>query len=273
MTLWLVFVSVAFATAVESGTINSTDQSTSAQVTVKQTEQQESIVEQLAEDVMATGDLNPSHYPAQRAAKVVQHHLNTRFGSPYKVFGLRTVNSGYAEDVENSGRRYKLELTVQEFLSNSSVKCSAEVFFPTEKGQGAPQVDVTGEDFQKINASEEEEALYQKYKANTELLSADHLPDSHGHMEPEMKPFWHLGSVASSFVMLQESTEETLYNMAQVANVTQLETEKEQLQFDYHVLLHDMVSQEIIHWKLLVTWSPAEGVKVPQMTKLPHRHQ
>lgn len=37
-----------------------------------------------------------------------------------------------------------------------------------------------------------------------------------------MKPLWHLGAVASSFVMLNESTEDTLYNMAQVANVTQL---------------------------------------------------
>lgn len=46
--------------------------------------------------------------------------------------------------------------------------------------------------------------------------------DSHGNMEPDMKPFWHLGIVASSFVMLGESTENTLYNMAQVANVTQL---------------------------------------------------
>lgn len=37
-----------------------------------------------------------------------------------------------------------------------------------------------------------------------------------------MKPLWHLGIVASSFIMLNESTENTLYNMAQVANVTQL---------------------------------------------------
>lgn len=37
-----------------------------------------------------------------------------------------------------------------------------------------------------------------------------------------MEPFWHLGIVAASFVMLKESTENTLYNVAQVANVTQL---------------------------------------------------
>lgn len=48
------------------------------------------------------------------------------------------------------------------------------------------------------------------------------LTDRHGHMEPDTKPLWHLGIVASSFVMLNESTEDTLYNMAQVANITQL---------------------------------------------------
>ena len=46
---------------------------------------------------MATGELNPKHYPAQRAAKVVQHYLNTRYGSPYRVFGLQRVHSGNAE--------------------------------------------------------------------------------------------------------------------------------------------------------------------------------
>lgn len=48
------------------------------------------------------------------------------------------------------------------------------------------------------------------------------LTDRYGHMEPDTKLLWHLGIVASSFVMLNESTEDTLYNMAQVANITQL---------------------------------------------------
>ncbi|XP_036412378.1 latexin-like [Colossoma macropomum] len=77
-----------------------------------------------------------------------------------------------------------------------------------------------------------------------------------------MKPFWHLARVAASFIMLNESNEKTLYNMAQVAKITQLETQDDQLRFEYEVLLHDMVSQEIIRGKLLVSWSPAVGVKV-----------
>lgn len=46
---------------------------------------------------MATGELNPNHYPAQRAAKVVQHYLTARHGSPYRLFGVHKVHSGNAE--------------------------------------------------------------------------------------------------------------------------------------------------------------------------------
>lgn len=40
----------------------------------------------------------------------------------------------------------------------------------------------------------------------------------------------------------------------------------------YHIPRHCF--QEILHWKLLFTWSPAEGVKVLHMEQLPyHNHQ
>ncbi|XP_040902690.1 latexin isoform X2 [Toxotes jaculatrix] len=220
---------------------------------------------------METGELNPNHYPAQRAAKVVQHYLNTLYGSPYRVFGLHRVHSGNAEDLVNSGRKYQLNISVQELISNKTEKCSAEVLFPRGEQQRSSQVQASCEELLKINTKAQEEALYQQYKTSQSVLTA-HLPDSYGHIDPDMEPFWRLGTVASSFVMLNESTEDTLYNMAQVANITQLATENDQLKFDYHILLHEMVSQEIIHWKLLFTWSPAEGVKVLQMEQLPHCH-
>ncbi|XP_029302260.1 latexin isoform X2 [Cottoperca gobio] len=222
--------------------------------------------------MMATGELNPNHYPAQRAAKVVQHYLNTRYGSPYRLLGLQRVHSGNAEDVEDSGRKYQLEISVQEMIGNTTEKCSAEVLFPRGEGQRSPQVQASCEQLLKVNNTAQEEALYKLFKTNQSLLSAQNLPDSYGHIEPDMKPLWHLSIVASSAVMLNESTENTLYNMAQVANITQLATENDQVKFDCHVLLHEMVSQEIIHWKLLFTWSPPEGVKVLQMEQLPHCH-
>ncbi|XP_075997014.1 latexin isoform X2 [Genypterus blacodes] len=222
---------------------------------------------------MATGELNTNHYPANRAAKVVQHYLNTRYGSPCRLFGLQRVHRGNAEETAESGRKYELEISVQEVISNSTAKCSAEVLFAIG-GQSPPDVQTSScEDISKINTTAQEEALYQQYHASNSLMSAESLPDSYGHIDPDLKPLWHLGSVASSFVMLEESTEDTLYNMAQVANVTQLKTENDQLKFNYHVLLHDMVSQEILHWKLLVTWSPAGGVNVLQREQMPKCHE
>uniref|UniRef100_A0A3Q1FQT7 Latexin n=1 Tax=Acanthochromis polyacanthus TaxID=80966 RepID=A0A3Q1FQT7_9TELE len=203
--------------------------------------------EEGAEDVMATGELNPNHYPAQRAAKVVQHYLTTRYGSPYRLFGLQRVHSGNAEDVGDSGRKYQLEIAVHEIISNTTQKCSAEVFFPHGQKQESPQVQASCEELLNISTKAQEEALYQQYKMNQTLISAQNLPDSHGHIEPDTKPLWHLGIVASSFIMLKESNENTLYNMAQVANITQLATENDQLKFDCHTLLHDMVSQVNTH--------------------------
>ncbi|XP_055369814.1 latexin isoform X2 [Betta splendens] len=223
-------------------------------------------------DVMATGELNPSHYPAQRAAKVVQHYLNTRYGSPYRVFGLHKVHSGHAEDVAESGRKYLLKISVQEFLRETVKNCTAEVFFPKGEKQASPEVRASCDELLQIDSKAQDEALYQRYKMNQSLVSAEYLPDSHGNMDPDMKPFWHLGIVAASFVMLSESNEKTLYNTAQVAQVTQLETENDQLKFNYDILLHDMVSQEIMHWKVLFTWSPSEGVKVLQKEQLPRCH-
>lgn len=53
-------------------------------------------------------------------------------------------------------------------------------------------------------------------------ILCERLSDSQGNMDPAMKPFWYLCIVASSFIMLSESTENTLYNMAQVGRITQL---------------------------------------------------
>ncbi|CAN9511439.1 unnamed protein product [Ophioblennius macclurei] len=222
---------------------------------------------------METGKLNPNHYPAQRAAKVVQHYLNTRYGSPFRLFGLQRVNSGNAEDVANSGRKYHLDITVHEIISDAAQKCSVEVLFPRGEKKESAQVQASCEDLLKVNTTAQEEALFEQLQTNKSLVSAQYLPDSHGHIEPQNKPLWHLGIVASSFIMLKESTENSLYNMAQVVNITQLETENDHLKFDCHTLLHEMVSQDIIRWKLQFTWSPAEGVKVLQMEQLSQCHE
>lgn len=69
---------------------------------------------------MATGELNPNHYPAQRAAKVVQHYLNARYGSPYRLFGLQRVHSGNAQVccvVSFSFKEARKLMTISSWLS------------------------------------------------------------------------------------------------------------------------------------------------------------
>ncbi|XP_043115455.1 latexin isoform X2 [Puntigrus tetrazona] len=213
------------------------------------------------------GDLEPTHFPARRAATVALHRLNVAHGSPFRVFGLQQVHKASVEDVAAAGRKYSLDLSVTDWAAGSAgpaLRCSAEVLFSRTEQSSGPEVQLRCEALQKINSTAEDHAFYQKYLAPASAVSAQHLPDSYGNMSEEMQPFWRLARVAASFIMLRESSENTEFNMAQVASITQQESSDKQLMLDYVVLLHDLPSQEIIQWKLLVSWSPDRGVRVLQ---------
>lgn len=219
------------------------------------------------EDMASTGDLEPTHFPARRAAQVALHHLNTIHGSPFSVFGLQQVHKASAEDVAAGGRKYNLDFSVTDWASVSAglaLRCSAEVMFPRTQQHSGPVVQLHGEALQPINSTAEDHAFYQKYITPDSAVSAQHLPDSYGNMSEDMQPFWRLARVAASFIMLRESSENTEFNMVQVASITQQESSEKQLMLDYVVLLHDLPSQEIVQWKLLVSWSPDRGVRVLQ---------
>ncbi|XP_056612213.1 latexin isoform X2 [Triplophysa dalaica] len=228
-----------------------------------------------AEAEMSTGNLVPTHFPARRAAQVALHYINTRHGSPFKVFGLQQVHEARAQEVAGGGRKYYLDFSVVDWASEGSAafRCSAEVFFPRRDEAAPPEVQCSCEALQHINCTAEETAFYRKYSEAEHAVTAHNIPGNYGNMTEEMKPFWHLARVASSFIMLRESTENTEFNMAQVASVAQQANLEEQLMLKYHVLLHDMPSQEIIHWKLSMSWSPNEGVRVMEtelQPKCPH---
>ncbi|XP_030633621.1 latexin [Chanos chanos] len=222
---------------------------------------------------MEIGELEPSHFPARRAAQVALHYLNTVHGSPFKAFGLHKILKASLKDMSEAGNKYHVEFSVKEMFSSRTVEsCSAEVLFPKGEEQKLPEVQISCDGMNQIETNAEEEKFFQHYKSSAEPVNAHHLPDSYGNIAKEMKPFWNLGRVVSSFVMLKESNESTLYNMAQVENVTQLETQDDQLRLQYYIILHEMVSQEMIHWKLLVSWSPAGGVKVLETEFVPKCH-
>uniref|UniRef100_A0A671LKE2 Cystatin LXN-type domain-containing protein n=1 Tax=Sinocyclocheilus anshuiensis TaxID=1608454 RepID=A0A671LKE2_9TELE len=146
-----------------------------------------------------------------------------------------------------------------------ALRCSADVLFPRTERHSAPDVKLRCEALQQINrTAQEQEAFYQKHITPDSAVSARDIPDSYGNMSEEMQTFWRLAHVAASFIMLRESSENTEFNMAQVASVTQQESSEEQLMLEFVVLLHDLPSQEIVQWKLLASWSPDRGVRVLQ---------
>ncbi|KAL7842741.1 hypothetical protein SRHO_G00244300 [Serrasalmus rhombeus] len=223
--------------------------------------------------VMTSRDLNPDYYEARRAGNAVQHYINTLYGSPFRLYSVTQVHKARTEAMADTGMKYFLEFSVKDWVGESSEwHGSVEVLYPRGETQAPPQVQGSWGGLPQLNISAKEQEFYQRYSAADSTVSGKDIPDSYGNIDREMKPFWHLARVAASFVMLNESNENTLYNMAQVAKITQLETQDDQLRFDYEVLLHNMVSQEIIRWKLLVSWSPAGGVKVLETELLPRCH-
>ncbi|XP_026875622.2 latexin [Electrophorus electricus] len=223
--------------------------------------------------VMTSRELNPQFYEASRAGRVVQHHLNTLYGSPFRVYVVTQVHTARTEDTGDDGMKYVLEFSVKDWASEGpECKASAEVLYPRGDVHQPPKVQSSPDGLLQANTSDKEQAFYQRYSAAAGPVSAKDIPDSYGHIDPEMEHFWHLAWVASSFIMLNESSENTLYSLAQVAKVTQLNIQDGQLRFELQVLLHDMVSQNINRWKLQVSWSPADGVQVLEMELLPRCH-
>uniref|UniRef100_W5M822 Latexin n=1 Tax=Lepisosteus oculatus TaxID=7918 RepID=W5M822_LEPOC len=222
---------------------------------------------------MPVEELNPSHYQASRAAKVAEHYLNYHYGSPFRRFIIRQVKRATLEEIPTGAARYHIEFSLEEMVSNTTIgNCAAEIVFERTEEQKTPQVQCTCDDLLKINTSEAENSFFHQIKKSSALVSGQYIPDSYGFTAPEMTPLWHLGGVAASFVMLKESNESTLYNMAQILSLQQQESEGESLEFDYEVLLHEFISQEMIQWHMKVNWSPTEGVKVTQSNLQPKHH-
>ncbi|NXS26500.1 LXN protein, partial [Pomatostomus ruficeps] len=142
-----------------------------------------------------------------------------------------------------------------------SVPCTAEVLFHPGSRSSAPdvQVSVQGE----LRSTEEADLeFYSRLRSLEKELEAENIPDSHGNVPPELQPIHLLASVASGYLIWQNSTENTKLHLAQVRHVKQVKRSDEDLQFDFVVLLHEMVSQEVLPWELSVLWHPRRGLRV-----------
>nr|XP_020647457.1 latexin [Pogona vitticeps] len=192
--------------------------------------------------------------------------------SPSKRFGVREVRQASREAVPGVGHIYRLKFSMEEILQKGSpVNCTAEILYHHGDPHVAPEVHYTVEGEFGTNTEQADNKFYSRIKNLSEPLEAQNIPDSYGNVSAEMEPVRCLAWVACSYVMWQNSTEETWLKMAQVESVKQVKRNDDYLEFLFVVLIHDFVSQEIIPWHMQVLWHPQHGTKVTRNSRQPKR--
>ncbi|XP_063162589.1 latexin isoform X2 [Candoia aspera] len=209
-------------------------------------------------------EIPPDHYPANRAASVALHYIAYTRGS---LFEMKGVSQGSLEDIPGTGHKYRLKFEVKESESKgSSVNCTAEILYHKDT-RIAPEVHYTMEGEFETHSKEADSTFYNRIQNLTDPLETQNIPDDVGYMPAEMKPIFNLAKVASGYIVWQNSTENTWYNMIQIQSVKQVKRNDDYLEFSYVVLFHEIVSQEIIPWHMQVLWHPQHGVKVTQNSR------
>ncbi|XP_064576991.1 latexin-like [Zonotrichia leucophrys gambelii] len=209
-------------------------------------------------------ELHPGRFPAARAAAVAVGYLRYLRGGPGTGLRLRELRRARRQDIDGVGHKYYLDLELEDVLDKDrTVSCTAEVLFHLGSKTSAPDVQlaVQGE----LRSTEEaDKEFYHRIRSLEKELVAENIPDSHGNVPPELEPIHLLAWAASGYVIWQNSTENTNFNLAQVKHVKQVKRNDDDLQFDFVVLLHEMVSQELLPWEVTLLWHPQRGARVPQ---------
>ncbi|XP_068056269.1 latexin isoform X3 [Anomalospiza imberbis] len=188
-------------------------------------------------------ELPPSRFPAARAAAAAVGYLRYLRGGPGRGLELRELRRARRQDIDGVGHKYHLELELEDVLDKDrTVNCTAEVLYHLGSKNSAPDVQVTVQG--ELRSTEEaDKEFYNWIRSLEKELVAENIPDSHGNIPPELEPIHLLAWVASGYVIWQNSTENTKFHLAQVKHVKQVKRSDEDLQFDFVVLLHEMVSQ------------------------------
>ncbi|XP_015493134.1 latexin-like isoform X1 [Parus major] len=216
-------------------------------------------------------ELPPSHFPAARAAAVAVGYLRYLRGGPGRRLELREVRRARRQDIDDVGHKYYLELELEDVLDKDrTVSCTAEVLYHLGSKTSAPDVQVTVQG--ELRSTEEaDEEFYNRIRSLEKELVAENIPDSHGNIPPELEPIHLLAWVASGYVIWQNSTENTMLHLAQVKHVKQVKRSDEDLQFDYVVLLHEMVSQRhMLPWNLASLFP--YSIRIPKCCSVSSKH-
>ncbi|KAK7820920.1 hypothetical protein U0070_025978 [Myodes glareolus] len=156
-----------------------------------------------------------------------------------------------------STERYNLEEEGEEHLG----KCFAKVLFKNQKPKPAINVSCMGLT-EKMKTQERDYLLYKQVKQLKTPLDVVRIPDSHGRIDPQLRPIWDLAFLGSSYVMWQKTTQFLHYYLVQLSSVKHLKTNDDGIDFDFTVLLHEFSTQEIIPCRILLFWYPGKPLKV-----------
>ncbi|XP_072583364.1 retinoic acid receptor responder protein 1 isoform X2 [Vulpes vulpes] len=171
---------------------------------------------------------------------------------PVRVDARRTCRV----DLEFTAERYGPEVA-----DGRLGRCSARVVFRHQKPR--PAVNVTCTRFMETSRRRREDfLLYKRAKRLRAPLGATSIPDSHGWIDPSLRPIWDLALLGSSYVMWERTTQTLQYYMAQLSSVNQWKTNEDAIDFDYTVLLHEFSTQEIIPCRIHLVWYPGKPLKV-----------
>nr|XP_003476630.2 retinoic acid receptor responder protein 1 [Cavia porcellus] len=170
-----------------------------------------------------------------------------------------------AEEVDSKqGCKIDLVFSTQSYNQEEGEKhlgnCSAHVFFKNEKPRPAINITCT-RSIEKKKRQEDDYLLYKQLKQLKNPLKAANIPDSHGHIDPSLRPIWDLAFLGSSYVMWEKTTPFLHYNLVRLTSVKQWKT-NDTIDFDYTVLLHELPTQEIIPCRIRLVWYPGKPLKV-----------
>ncbi|XP_059121442.1 retinoic acid receptor responder protein 1 isoform X2 [Peromyscus eremicus] len=163
----------------------------------------------------------------QLAARAALHFFNFRAGSPSALRVLAGVQEGRAWVDPQEGCEVNLVFSTERYNPEEEAegrlgKCSARVFFKNQKPRPAINVTCTGLT-EKMKRQERDYLLYKQVKQLRSPLDIVSIPDSHGHIDPSLRPIWDLAFLGSSYVMWEKTTQFLHYYLAQLTSVKQLE--------------------------------------------------
>ncbi|XP_031229914.1 retinoic acid receptor responder protein 1 isoform X1 [Mastomys coucha] len=202
----------------------------------------------------------------QLAARAALHFFNFRASSPSALRVLAAVQEGRAWVDPQEGCEVDLVFSTEQYNPEQEGeermgKCSARVFFKNEKPRPAINVTCTRL-FDKGKRQEKDYLLYKQMKQLKTPLDTISIPDSHGHIDPSLRPLWDLAFLGSSYVMWEKTTQFLHYYLVQLSSVKQLKTEDDSIDLDFTVLLHEFSTQEIIPCRIHLVWYPGKPLKV-----------